>query len=168
MGELPISWPVIYAGGRGDDSPASAYGIKGIPHIMLVAPDGTIRFIQSHPFSGWTLYRIQDNTLYFKSKSNFNQKGGSQAYSRPLNADEMKKLNSLLMNVHHQNFPPKSIQYVIDGPSFCLEYVLNGQFYSVEYYLCTFPPEVEALSRFLDELYSPPSPKVRRYKRSRL
>ena len=42
MGELPISWPVIYAGGRGDDSPASAYGIKGIPHIMLVAPDGTI------------------------------------------------------------------------------------------------------------------------------
>lgn len=42
MGELPISWPVIYAGGRGEDSPATAYGILGIPHIMLLAPDGTI------------------------------------------------------------------------------------------------------------------------------
>lgn len=42
MSELPISWPVIYAGGRGDDSPTSDYGIMGIPHIMLVAPDGTI------------------------------------------------------------------------------------------------------------------------------
>lgn len=42
MGELPISWPVIYAGTRGDDSPATAYGIKGIPHIILIAPDGTI------------------------------------------------------------------------------------------------------------------------------
>ena len=42
MGELPISWPVLYAGGRGADSPTEGYGIKGIPHIMLIAPDGTI------------------------------------------------------------------------------------------------------------------------------
>lgn len=42
MGELPISWPVIYAGGRGEDSPTTGYGIMGIPHIMIVAPDGTI------------------------------------------------------------------------------------------------------------------------------
>ncbi len=133
-----------------------------------IASNGTIRFTQSHPFSGWTLYRIQDSSLYFKSNSYFTKKGGSQAYSRPLNADEIKRLESLLMSIHNQKFPPKSIQYVIDGPSFRLEYVLNGQFYSVEYYLCFFPPEVEALSRFLEELYSPPSPKVRRYKRSRL
>jgi thiol-disulfide isomerase/thioredoxin len=42
MKELPISWPVLYAGGRGEDSPTSAYGINGIPHIMLIAPNGTI------------------------------------------------------------------------------------------------------------------------------
>lgn len=42
MSELPISWPVIFAGGRGDDSPTNDYGINGIPHIMLIAPDGTI------------------------------------------------------------------------------------------------------------------------------
>ena len=42
MGELPITWPVLFAGGRGDDSPTNAYGINGIPHIMLIAPDGTI------------------------------------------------------------------------------------------------------------------------------
>jgi len=42
MKELPISWPVLYAGGRGEESPTTAYGINGIPHIMLVAPDGTI------------------------------------------------------------------------------------------------------------------------------
>lgn len=42
MKELPISWPVLYAGGRGNDSPTTAYGINGIPHIMLIAPDGTI------------------------------------------------------------------------------------------------------------------------------
>lgn len=42
MKELPISWPVLYAGGRGDDSPTSDYGINGIPQIMLIAPDGTI------------------------------------------------------------------------------------------------------------------------------
>lgn len=41
MSELPISWPVIFAGDR-ENSPASLYGITGIPHIMLLAPDGTI------------------------------------------------------------------------------------------------------------------------------
>ncbi len=41
MGELPISWPVIFAGGR-ENSPTEKYGIMGIPHIMLIAPDGTI------------------------------------------------------------------------------------------------------------------------------
>ncbi len=41
MGELPISWPVIFAGGR-ENSPTEQYGIMGIPHIMLIAPDGTI------------------------------------------------------------------------------------------------------------------------------
>ena len=42
MEQLPISWPIIFAGGRGDDSPTTAYGINGIPEIMLVAADGTI------------------------------------------------------------------------------------------------------------------------------
>ncbi len=41
MSELPISWPVIFTGDR-EDSPTKAYGILGIPHIMLIAPDGTI------------------------------------------------------------------------------------------------------------------------------
>lgn len=41
MGELPISWPVIFAGGR-ENSPTEKYGIMGIPHIMLVGADGTI------------------------------------------------------------------------------------------------------------------------------
>lgn len=41
MGELPISWPVIFAGGR-QDSPTEQYGIMGIPHIMLIGADGTI------------------------------------------------------------------------------------------------------------------------------
>ncbi len=41
MGELPISWPVIFAGGR-ENSPTIQYGIMGIPHIMLVGADGTI------------------------------------------------------------------------------------------------------------------------------
>jgi len=41
MGELPISWPVIFAGDR-TNSPAATYGILGIPHIMLIGADGTI------------------------------------------------------------------------------------------------------------------------------
>ena len=148
------------------DDMDNCWGLKSMREKSLcypLAPDGTIRFTQSHPFSGRTLYRIQDNTLYFRNQSYYSTKRGVQTYSRPLNADEMKKLNSLLMNVHHQNYPPKYIQYVIDGPSFRLEYVLNGQFYSVEYYLCTFPPEVGALSRFLDELYSPYNKKGKRH-----
>lgn len=41
MDELPISWPVLYANDGG--TPATeAYGIQGIPHIMLIASDGTI------------------------------------------------------------------------------------------------------------------------------
>lgn len=42
MGELPISWPVIFAGGR-QDSPTTQYGISGIPHIMLIGTDGIIK-----------------------------------------------------------------------------------------------------------------------------
>lgn len=41
MSQLPITWPVIFAGSR-TDSPTTQYGINGIPHIMLIAPDGTI------------------------------------------------------------------------------------------------------------------------------
>lgn len=37
MGELPIAWPVIF-----DYDATKPYGIEGIPHIMLIAPDGTI------------------------------------------------------------------------------------------------------------------------------
>lgn len=37
MSELPISWPVIY-----NQDGADAYGIEGIPFIMLIAPDGKI------------------------------------------------------------------------------------------------------------------------------
>ena len=42
MSELPISWPVIFAGGRGE-GPTNDYGILGIPHIMLIGADGVIK-----------------------------------------------------------------------------------------------------------------------------
>lgn len=42
VGELPISWPIIFAGGR-KNSPTEAYGIMGIPHIMLIDKDGIIQ-----------------------------------------------------------------------------------------------------------------------------
>ena len=41
MSELPITWPIIYAGGR-ENSPTEAYGIMGIPQIMLIGADGKI------------------------------------------------------------------------------------------------------------------------------
>jgi len=41
--ELPVSWPVIFAGGR-KNSPTEAYGIMGIPQIMLIDKDGIIRY----------------------------------------------------------------------------------------------------------------------------
>lgn len=41
ISELPISWPVIFAGDR-ENSPTTSYGITGIPHIMLISADGTI------------------------------------------------------------------------------------------------------------------------------
>ncbi|MBQ0057675.1 MAG: TlpA family protein disulfide reductase [Bacteroidales bacterium] len=37
MTELPISWPIIFS-----EQATEPYGIDGIPHIMLIAPDGTI------------------------------------------------------------------------------------------------------------------------------
>lgn len=42
MGELPISWPVIYNADRSADSPTTQYGVMGIPEIMLIGADGTI------------------------------------------------------------------------------------------------------------------------------
>ena len=42
MAELPISWPIIFAGGRGE-GPTEEYGIMGIPHIMLIGADGVIK-----------------------------------------------------------------------------------------------------------------------------
>ena len=42
MGELPITWPIIFAGSR-DNSPTEQYGIMGIPHIMLIGADGVIK-----------------------------------------------------------------------------------------------------------------------------
>lgn len=42
MAELPISWPVFFAGDM-NDGPANQYGIMGIPHIMLIGTDGVIK-----------------------------------------------------------------------------------------------------------------------------
>ncbi len=42
ISELPISWPVIFAGGR-NDSPTEKYGIMSIPQIILIGADGTIK-----------------------------------------------------------------------------------------------------------------------------
>jgi len=39
--ELGISWPVIYTGGR-KDSPSIIYGVRGIPTLFLLSPEGTI------------------------------------------------------------------------------------------------------------------------------
>ena len=39
MEELAIEWPVILDAQSG---PTDLYGISGIPHIILFAPDGTI------------------------------------------------------------------------------------------------------------------------------
>lgn len=44
MGELPISWPVIFGGGR-ENSPSELYGITGIPTMVGINPDGTIAAI---------------------------------------------------------------------------------------------------------------------------
>lgn len=44
MGELPISWPVIFGGGR-ENSPSELYGISGIPTMVGINPDGTIAAI---------------------------------------------------------------------------------------------------------------------------
>ena len=41
MAKLPISWPVLFAGGR-QNSPSEAYGIMSIPHIILIGADGKI------------------------------------------------------------------------------------------------------------------------------
>ena len=42
MSELPITWPIIFAGSR-EDSPTEKYGIMGIPQIMLIGADGIIK-----------------------------------------------------------------------------------------------------------------------------
>ena len=42
MAALPISWPVIIAGDS-QAGPTKQYGIKGIPHIMLIGKDGIIK-----------------------------------------------------------------------------------------------------------------------------
>lgn len=41
MEELPISWRVIYTGGR-ENSPAYGYGVSSIPTMVLLGADGTI------------------------------------------------------------------------------------------------------------------------------
>lgn len=42
ISELPISWPVLYVGGR-DNSPTEPYGIMSIPQIILIGADGVIK-----------------------------------------------------------------------------------------------------------------------------
>lgn len=44
MSELGVTWPVIYTGGRGEASPATGYGVTGIPTLMVLSPDGTILY----------------------------------------------------------------------------------------------------------------------------
>jgi len=42
MAELGVTWPVIFTGGRGEESPTTGYGVTGIPTLMVLSPDGTI------------------------------------------------------------------------------------------------------------------------------
>lgn len=42
ISELLMEWPVMYTEGR-ENSPTEAYGVLGIPHVMLIGKDGIIR-----------------------------------------------------------------------------------------------------------------------------
>jgi len=40
--ELDMNWPCLYTGGK-ENSPTEAYGILGIPHVLLIGSDGIIK-----------------------------------------------------------------------------------------------------------------------------
>jgi len=42
MSALPVSWPILFAGGR-ENSPTEQYGIMSIPQIILIGADGNIK-----------------------------------------------------------------------------------------------------------------------------
>ena len=114
-----------------------------------LAADGTMRFIESNPFSGVAIYRVEKGRLYCMHLGGKGWKLTDKD-SYALTAEELDSVADALAAFQRAGRPDDERGlYVIDGSTFVLEYITDGHYHRYTTSSGAVPPQLEAIEELL-------------------
>lgn len=118
-----------------------------------LAADGSMRYIETNPFDGVAIYRIENGRLYF---FRLGGKGWelTDKDSYTLTAEELDSVANAVAAFQRAGRPDDERGlYVIDGSTFVLEYVTDGHYHRYTTSSGAVPPQLEAIIEILIRIY---------------
>ena len=114
-----------------------------------LAAEGTMRYMESSPFGGVMICRVEDGRLYVKHSGGRDRRLTNEE-SYVLTADELDSVSNAVADFHRTGRPnDESGLYVIDGSTFVLEYIFDGRYYRYTTSSGAVPPQLEAIWELL-------------------
>ena len=118
-----------------------------------LAAEGTMRYIETCPFSGILICRVEGGHLYHKRLS-WGKREMTDNETCTLTADELDSVATAVAAFQRAGRPEdESGNYVIDGCTFVLEYIFEGRYHRYTTSSGAVPPELEALMGLLHRIY---------------
>lgn len=114
-----------------------------------LAAEGTMRYMESSPFGGVRICRVEDGRLYVKHSGGRDRRLTDEE-SYVLTADELDSVSNAVADFHRAGRPnDESGLYVIDGSTFVLEYIFDGRYHRYTTSSGAVPPQLEAIWELL-------------------
>lgn len=114
-----------------------------------LAADGTMRYIETCPFSGILICRVEGGRLYHKRLS-WGKRGMTDNETCTLTTDELDSVAMAVTAFQRAGRPEDERgNYVIDGCNFVLEYIIDGRYHRYTTSSGAVPPELEAIIELL-------------------
>ena len=114
-----------------------------------LAADGSMRYIETNPFSGVAIYRVENGRLYYFRLGGRGWKLTDRDSYR-LTAEELDSVANAVVAFQRAGRPEDERGlYVIDGSTFVLEYITDGHYHRYTTSSGVVPPQLEAIIELL-------------------
>ena len=118
-----------------------------------LAADGTIRYVETCPFSGILICRVEGGRMHH-IRLGWGKRGITDNETYTLTAEELDSVAMVVTAFQHAGRPEdESGIYVIDGCNFVLEYIMEGKYHRYTTSDGAVPPQLEAIIELLIRIY---------------
>ena len=118
-----------------------------------LAADGTIRYVETCPFSGILICRVEGGRMHH-IRLGWGKRGITDNETYTLTAEELDSVAMVVTAFQHAGRPEdESGIYVIDGCNFVLEYIMEGKYHRYTTSSGAVPPQLEAIIEILIRIY---------------